>query len=139
MSRSADGRDPISHPGVEIIPSIPWGRRGPNMGRDPVVSWAEHRHDPGMKVVWRFHEPSGEMRVFAGCGLPTKTAFDYALAEYRQLWGKEKVKAVVMWVCQENFRENYAPLTAHQGFERHMDRERGDGLFVLVRKAKQWR
>jgi hypothetical protein len=137
VSRPANGRYDIANIYGEVIPAIPDARSAPYMGREPVVSFKEHRHEPGNKIQMRFDERRGEMRLICGCCLPSKAAFDYWLAEVRQLYGKENVKQVALWVCQENVRENFAMFKA-RGYERHEARD-CYGLFVLAKSpATQW-
>ena len=128
-----NGRYPLGNAYGEIIPSIPEYRYDPLANRDPMLNRAEHLHEPGKKPIsFYFNGAKGEVWLNCGCTLPTKAQFNGWLSEARKAG---EVKAVVLAVCQESFRENFMWFKVH-GFERCESRERGE-RFIVAGPARQ--
>ncbi len=133
-SSPANGRYEIANPYGEIIPAIE-ERRSSDPNRRESVMRAEHVCDDSPKVTCdpyrHFDKRTGDMWVHCFCSVPTQAQINGALAECRKIGD---VKRICLTICPTVFQDNYL-VFAHQGYERHMPRERGQ-WFVLVKRIE---
>jgi hypothetical protein len=135
----ANGRFPINPYGEDFIPAVPWGRIDqPFMGRESVMR-SEHVCDDSPRVICdpsrHFDSRTGDAWIHCFCNLPTNAQVNGALAECRKIGD---VKRICLTICPTVYQENYF-VFSHQGYERHMTRERGEWFVLVKSPAEQWK
>jgi hypothetical protein len=134
MTRSyINGRYEIGNIFGEIIPAIPEYRYDPLANRDPILNRSVHVCEPREPIAFHYDERQQEMLLLCRCVLPSRSNFNGWLSEARKIG---EVDSVVLFVCQELYRESYA-FFRHHGFERHMNREKGPWFCLVGSSAKQ--